>query len=635
MASRSPSKRNAPSTSSSDSSGSSSESRSTSSPTKRLRFESVSSPTDSCTPCSPKKVMDPARPSEYERTHYYDGVQGHLLARTSSYEFPDFTGLNATEDFEVPDNSKVFNIIGKHPLVSIWSNKLVGSIQDALNNVEWEAFYPIRIGVSPKRSSSPYASMFAEIPRRELVLMVDVVPGTTDWEGAIPAALACRSLLRNEGIQDIEVEMREIHREPFGGNLPDFENAIESKFWENQAPSPQYGVINKDLIPILPLLGHTIQPSHATSAGTMGLYIKLDGRPSEVFGLTCRHVVVPSNNAWLSDQDSYNGDLDKQQRLVNRGYRGKFRDIQDSLDSFEKTLDPFLEVVERRKMKHDMDPDSRPWTSADQRRLESLQMNKDYLGKIRPFLDESSDRFVGIPAIGHVAFLPPFEVTKQGFLRDWALIRLDLSKYPNPIINKVYVGGEAVLSPDIMDAGQTFATLRAHKSRSFDHHPRTSFIVGKCGQKTQLTYGMTNDIKAIVRQPSNTKGNDRKITWEWLVISMDLKAPFSQPGDSGSCVFDTDGQVIGMVVGGAKQGENGIGNNFVAGKAVLRKFKKMSPDDTTLPKDTGAQDDPKMETPLPPGFHEYKRGVDVSFITPIQYIFDDIERETGCRPDLV
>ncbi|KAK3360809.1 temperature dependent protein affecting M2 dsRNA replication-domain-containing protein [Lasiosphaeria ovina] len=118
-----------------------------------------------------------------------------------------------------------------------------------------------------------------------------------------------------EAREDIEVEMREMHREPFGGNLLDFENAIESKFWENQAPSPQYGVINKDLIPILPLLGHTIQASHATSAGTMGLYVKLDGRPSEVFGLSCRHVVVPCNNAWLSDQDSYNGDLDKQQRL--------------------------------------------------------------------------------------------------------------------------------------------------------------------------------------------------------------------------------------------------------------------------------------------------------------------------------
>lgn len=86
-------------------------------------------------------------------------------------------------------------------------------------------------------------------------------------------------------------------------------------------------------------------------------------------------------------------------------------------------------------------------------------MNKEYLSKICPFLDDSDDRFIGISAIGHVAFMPPLEVSKQGFLRDWALIRLDLSKYPDPVINKVFIGIPLVLLSDIMDPTENFATL--------------------------------------------------------------------------------------------------------------------------------------------------------------------------------
>ncbi|KAK3366169.1 hypothetical protein B0T24DRAFT_415348 [Lasiosphaeria ovina] len=285
--------------------------------------------------------MEPTRLSEYERTRYYDGVQGHLLARTSSYEFPDFSGMSSEWPYNRgPDYSKVFNTIGKYPLVAIWSDRLAGSIQDALSNVEWQAFYPIRIGVSPKRY---ILTDYPKLPERELVLMVDVVPDTTNWERAIPIALACRSLLRNQGIYDIEVEMREIHREPYGSNTAEFENALESKFWENQAPSWLSDTFNQKLLPILPLLGHTIQPSHATTAGTMGLYIKLDGRPSEVYGLTCRHVVAPSNG-------------DNQQHLVNRGYKGLLKQIRDSLHSSEQTLDPLMRMAEYKRMKYDMDP---------------------------------------------------------------------------------------------------------------------------------------------------------------------------------------------------------------------------------------------------------------------------------------
>jgi hypothetical protein len=71
---------------------------------------------------------------------------------------------------------KAFSTIGEHPILRIWSDEIVASIQKALDGLEWQAFYPIRIRVrrsdrTPRRN---------DLPTGELVLMVDVVPGKAD-----------------------------------------------------------------------------------------------------------------------------------------------------------------------------------------------------------------------------------------------------------------------------------------------------------------------------------------------------------------------------------------------------------------------------------------------------------------------
>lgn len=132
--------------------------------------------------------MEPRRPDEFERANYYTGVAGVLLARTSTYKYPKYRQApqdkhqpQAHQDKHQPLSSgprvsKTFDTIGKHPILDIWSDKIVLHVQMALDGLEWQAFYPIRIGV--RRSDKTLRK--DDLPAAELVLMVDIAPGTAD-----------------------------------------------------------------------------------------------------------------------------------------------------------------------------------------------------------------------------------------------------------------------------------------------------------------------------------------------------------------------------------------------------------------------------------------------------------------------
>ncbi|KAK3942840.1 hypothetical protein QBC46DRAFT_308371 [Diplogelasinospora grovesii] len=528
--------------------------------------------------------MERTSPTDFERAYYYDGLQRVLLARTSTYQYPKYTHpLQDHASYAMyPREKKVFTTIGDHPILSIWSDKLVASIQDALDGLEWHAFYPIRIGVRGSGYGLPY---------RELVLMVDITPATADWGFAISKALACRSLLRDAGIPDIEVEIREIRRGHHGASLRDFEKVIEPAYW-NASDGPgtrsmhysYHSELYNTLVDFLPCLGHTIATE--ATAGTMGLYLKLAGRPSEVYGLTCRHVVMDrresregmSGTWWLPDEEEYKADSDTKKHAVQRGTERQLNDLSC--------------LVARYK-----------WTDRMQDDLDRGRGIIKYLEKIPPFVDEDSEKYIDTRNTGHVAFMPPLEVSQRGFIRDWALIRLDLTKFPDPVVNVVPVRRSSHMRRISCENCEDtcFATIQGPESREFVP-PRESIEVAKYGSATQLQFGMTNEIEAIFRLPMS--GRPKMLAREWIVIHESEKN-FSQKGDSGAAVFNMDRQVVGMLTGGAVNDEDS--------KAANR---------------ATTEDGPK-------GFPRYKDGVDLSFVTPIQYVLEDIELVTGCRPEVV
>jgi hypothetical protein len=104
--------------------------------------------------------------------------------------------------------------------------------------------------------------------------------------------------------------------------------------------------------------------------------------------------------------------------------------------------------------------------------------------------------------------------------------------------------------------------------------------------RTDSYFGVTNEIKAVVR----TVGLGETVGWEWIVVHEQDDKNFSQPGDSGACVFDMNGEVVGLVTSGR-----------VAEK-VLRWWDSS--------------------------------GADLTFVAPIDQVLEDIEKVTGCKPSL-
>jgi hypothetical protein len=125
------------------------------------------------------------------------------------------------------------------------------------------------------------------------------------------------------------------------------------------------------------------------------------------------------------------------------------------------------------------------------------------------------------------------------------------------------------------------------------------------GSSSGLTFGQTSGIEAVLREPM--KNGTSLYTWELLVIPEGEKTAFSRRGDSGSCVFDLEGPVVGILVGSSEE-DSDKGNS-------------IRPEDTT-----GTDGLPRLWKAANP--------VDVSFVSPIKWVLDNIQGFTGFRPRL-
>jgi hypothetical protein len=228
----------------------------------------------------------------------------------------------------------------------------------------------------------------------------------------------------------------------------------------------------------------------------------------------------------------------------------------------------------------------------------------EYLRRIHRFLDKDSEDYIGTPTIGQIAYMPPPNITNGGLSRDWALIRLDQSKFPDPIMNKVLVDRQSLATVSLtqMDLRNDFVILREPKSREFAHGPSQSFRVAKYGARTRLRFGLTSEIKAVLK---TTLGRMTGTTWKWIVVGSEDERPFTMGGDSGSCVFDMQGRAVGLVTQGSVKVETD-GEVHPISLEWSRKY-----------------------------FPDRYRVTDIAMVTPIQLVFDDIQEVTGCRPEVV
>lgn len=509
--------------------------------------------------------------------------------------------------------------IGEHNIVSKYNAALARSIADALKGCQWVRFYPIRI-----REASLY------VDSNSIVLIIEMEPGAStmiDWAQAIQIALSCRSVLRAVEVFDVEVEMMECEWRPFAASK-ELDSLVTPTKMMMCGSSFQ-----EQLQPFLSNPGYPIGNSNAIDQGTMGLYVQLGGL-DQFFGLTCRHVVDRTHTAGSSAimQIAHQKFDDFSQQISTKAltFKTKFEKLNTKITHWDEghaTL-PGTDLGPKTK---------REPTRVERSMLPGLKTRAIYSNEIAQIVKEleTTDRI-----IGHTSFTSKYQISNRGYFTDWALVRLDTdARFANVPDNAVFISKRIALAfetesdPETDSSGQDSAISLGEDTDSdipnggpnshspnlydtLDNHQRLpitgivsvprsgvgrSFGVGKRGAVSGLTFGVTHEILAVVRFPNNKE----VLVWQWIVIAEGAHSHrFTTPGDSGSIIWNFNGGIVGMITGGSPHEET----------------------NDTPPIATEDQP-PLLEVP--------HQSTDVIFITPAQYLFEDIEETTGRRVTVV
>ncbi|KAI2633075.1 hypothetical protein GGS26DRAFT_555195 [Hypomontagnella submonticulosa] len=329
---------------------------------------------------------------------------------------------------------KEYKTIGQHEIVPKWSIDLTEQIVGLLEASAWNYFFPIRIGIHGNPPHDAYP----------LVLLIAIEKDSLCWEEAITIGLACRHLLREHGVWDVEVEIQEARRCDLAASA-ELEALVESTTGYNRATTIGY------LSPLLPYPGHSItylgkQPGE----GTLGLYVRLEGDDS-IYGLTCGHVVAGNQPS----EAPYRFGPESQPQYHAQGSMGTFDDCVDKIETLNQGYQLEISRLSAKKQRWDefycLDEDKQHLcpTEVELDRLDAYEKdfadNEGVIDVLRGMEDKSDRR------IGQLSFRSAIELSRRrkGYLKDWALIEFDREKFHRPQ-RTLYTSGKMLRNP-VMD----------------------------------------------------------------------------------------------------------------------------------------------------------------------------------------
>ncbi|KAI1381235.1 hypothetical protein F4677DRAFT_440448 [Hypoxylon crocopeplum] len=567
----------------------------------------------------------PYKPGDEERDLYYFGFAGEpkLVARMSQHRWvkPEY---KEWDDFgQVPKRYRAIC-----DAIPTWTRDVSVRIVEALKKCAWSYFFPVRIGFETVCFVGAPPNTFL------IVLLIAVEEDSLQWEAGIAVALQCRDILREHEISDVEVEIRE-GKHVYHAASKKLEAQVDPQAWGSSPTAT-----NQFIAPMLSYSGYPVRYYHDRNGeGTIGLHIKLEGDESTTYGLTCRHVVYNSRPPQESFKISTEEEPQYHVQASTEGYERCLFKIGEHQKRLEYHVSRLRDIHTRWEEWYSTSPEvwenKRP-TERQTRLLLRFEKVLLYTKEIIECLKgiESKDE----RRIGRLAFHPNFEIStlKPGYLKDWALIELDTKKFLNGLGNKVFMGNcdfaiadpcygvDRSPSPEELDNG--FLTLTLAE----EPEGQSSTWVGKRGAASGLTFGIKSAIEAVVRRPGC--GTEDMYAWEMLIVPDKwYGTKFSKEGDSGSCVFDIyDGRIIGLVTGsnGAKPVQQEIwrGIPAIEGDPSSSRQLKEYPGKGISPKSTG-------ETPVQ-RLRAYEEGTDITFVSPIEWVLEDIQDFTGLKPQL-
>ncbi|KAL7921498.1 hypothetical protein ACQKWADRAFT_295224 [Trichoderma austrokoningii] len=438
-------------------------------------------------------------------------------------------------------------------------------IMEAVNVADWTAIDILRVGLREEFRNT---------------LLIAVTPDSMSWQEGHSLALRCKAILEEHGIIEIHCEIREsvatlcadtptadISSAPAAAAAAaptDFQLSSEPII----RPYPEYRADLSDC------LGTKIAMKDLNYVvGTKGLYLALapstpEGEP-RIVALTCRHVAIGSQNT--------------------QEYR-------------HEHPQPYKEVIQvdqptYQRMTAELEPQPnmyRSWGTQAAKRGDTRQAaDHTEVGDQIEALQQCMVRYAEPSSriFGRLLYSPGFDCKSENgsqWLRDWALIELLPNSHQAPLSslgNKVFVGvGDALphliissergwrglpppvgmvvsdgtisLTKDLVPMSQLIKP--PHFTEYGDERP---ILVAKYGAKGGLTLGLGSTLVSVVRWAVTSTGQRYPPSEEWCISSAsatsDRQVAFSKPGDSGSCIWDMDGRIAGILMGG-NNGQNGL-----------------------------------------------------------------------------
>ncbi|KAF5537902.1 hypothetical protein FPHYL_12674 [Fusarium phyllophilum] len=484
-------------------------------------------------------------PSRKESRGYYSGLPGcpNLVVRstTTPWNGPVYD----TDVYE-----RILDPVEKHAVVPLW-NDSAGSLRcqilHAVEDIDWNAIDILRCGSTHFKDRHLV---------RPVILFVSIEPESTTWLNGRAVALKCRDVLREHGINDVEVEIKESRiTQCCSSDEDQTESEPSTAKLSPNIPTLQEEGYRRDSIQLTEFLGTKIAASQdPTREGTKGLYLSI--RDTEtVVALTCRHVVFgPEEENIDVCHDTHNS-----RGIIQPGNKT----YQDMTEFLRNQISHTQSAIDLRETS----------TPVPDKRIEYL---RGYKAKIESSL-QLLEPFESMESrtVGHVLFSPQLGLSNSSPARsrDWALIELDQEKHQT-MVKKLENKAPAKLAPVLVcpqyescrhsgqepkrrycmlpsvDAFTQTGVMSEAEMRCLDFEfamPGKTAIdkdfmrVCMYGSASGASHGLTNTARSVVRR-----------------FVGGVPMPFSIQGDSGASVMGDDGRVAAILTSGAQGGNRGI-----------------------------------------------------------------------------
>ncbi|KAF5637951.1 hypothetical protein F52700_4654 [Fusarium sp. NRRL 52700] len=497
-----------------------------------------------------------APPSRKESCVYYRGLPGgpNLVARftTTPWDGP-------VSDFD--EYGRILDPVEKHAVVPLWNDStgpLRCNILEAVADIDWNAIDILRC------SSTHYKDRHLVRP---VILFVSVEPESTAWSNGRAVALKCREILREHGIKDVDVEIKESRiTQCCSSDQDQTESEPSIAKLTPHIPTLEEEGYKRESIQVSELLGTKIAPSqNPTREGIKGLYLRIRNTET-VVALTCRHVVVGPEE----ENIDFCHEINNSRGIIqpgNKTYQNMTKFLRDRIGSDQLSIQS-----------------CESFTPVPEEEIEYIRSDKvkkeNTLKRLEPFESMESR------TVGHVLFSPKFGLSSssQARFRDWALIELDQKKHETLVkklanklparLHALFAHPEFMLQHDVIlgrkrmhfgIAGlDTFTQTGVMPEAEMRCPDFESKVTGKTaidedfmrvcmyGSASGASHGVTNTARSVVRR---VVGGVPMVSEEWCIlgsIQYEKRKYFSQQGDSGASIMGDDGRVAAILTCGAR-----------------------------------------------------------------------------------